>query len=333
MTKKTIRHLGYWILGGLLIALVGAAHVADAQQPCSENMDWAQIAFLSGDPTRPIPSDNISDIYLANLDGSKIQPLERPGAEVYPAWSPDGQRLAFSQTAPDAQMMEFPPRAIFVMDVNGCHPVQLTDYTYADKFPVWSPDGEWIAFQSKHGDQHDLYIVNVNDGTLKPLTQTEDFSELYPDWSPDGEEIVYKGSSTSEWYAYIAILNVHTLQSKKLLEVYEDSPFNTLSHPRWSPRGDQIVFSALFRPQGEIPLRGFYLLDLQTLEVQRITELDDLGAYPSWSSDGTQIVFDGSNIALMHSQVGYFDLETRQVKFLPFQTGGYPRLRPGVRLP
>jgi Tol biopolymer transport system component len=65
----------------------------------------------------------------------------------YPAWSPDGTRIAF-MGGPDGPT-EYD---IWVMNADGSNPVQLTDSPGPDWWPAWSPDGTRIAFASVRDD-------------------------------------------------------------------------------------------------------------------------------------------------------------------------------------
>jgi TolB protein len=67
------------------------------------------------------------------------------GPGFVPKWSPDSTRLTFLRETSGAT-------DIFVMRADGSDVVQLTDDTAFDTFPIWSPDGETILFMSASGD-------------------------------------------------------------------------------------------------------------------------------------------------------------------------------------
>lgn len=64
-----------------------------------------------------------------------------PGAELYPALSPDGDRVAFTWTGPRQDNTD-----IYVQQIGAGDPLRLTTDPQSDSSPIWSPDGRWIAF-------------------------------------------------------------------------------------------------------------------------------------------------------------------------------------------
>ena len=88
-----------------------------------------------------------ADIYLINVDGSGQRKLtDSPGLDGFPAWSPDGERLAFS-SALDGASSE-----IYVMDADGSGQRRLTHTPESEFFLAWSPDGEKIAYITYDSD-------------------------------------------------------------------------------------------------------------------------------------------------------------------------------------
>jgi Tol biopolymer transport system component len=86
-------------------------------------------------------------------------------AQTNPLWmrfcaiSPDGQTIAFSYKGD-----------LFTVATQGGTAHQLTSNAAYDAYPVWSPDGQNIAFASAREGSLDVYVVNKNGGTPKRLT-------------------------------------------------------------------------------------------------------------------------------------------------------------------
>ncbi len=103
-------------------------------------------------------------------------------AAMQPAWSPDGEHIAYA-AAPDAGLsvaggdparaaMAF--RKIWVMDADGSNQRQLTDDpAYRDERPLWSADGDHILFVRLDADDHvSLWLIPSAGGTPKQVVQT-----------------------------------------------------------------------------------------------------------------------------------------------------------------
>lgn len=138
---------------------------------------------------------------LADPSGASFR-LVDPGVWVeYPAWSPDGTKIAFmAQTPEGTENYE-----IFVMDADGTNPLRLTDSRGPDGWPTWSPDGTKIAFTSVRDDCsfssapdclsagdlgpfHTLWVMNADGSDQHRVSRR--FVQI-PDWSPDGEYLVF----------------------------------------------------------------------------------------------------------------------------------------------
>src|SRR3954454_25395599 len=114
-----------------------------------------------------------------------------------PVWSPDGRWIAFSskRTAdPDANDNS----DVFVVEAKaGQTPRALTTAPAADREPVFSPDGKWIAYVAG-GDPKDIWyatnhvaVVPVTGGEPKALTAALDRNVQRPRFSPDGKFIYF----------------------------------------------------------------------------------------------------------------------------------------------
>ncbi|MBN1642742.1 MAG: PD40 domain-containing protein [Anaerolineae bacterium] len=146
--------------------------------------DGRSIAFASDrDGDREI---YVMDLERARAEGASYQPVNLTRNEEpdwQPAWSPDGERIAFSCYRDDNW-------EICVVAADGNHLERLTADPESDISPTWSPDGNRILFVSRRLGDADLYVLEIGGGTLTQLTRSER-DEYDPAWSPDGAWIAF----------------------------------------------------------------------------------------------------------------------------------------------
>jgi hypothetical protein len=111
-------------------------------------------------------------------------PFDYPSSDQYPAWSPDGTKIAFSSSR------DFPETGnkygIFTVNVNGSGIIRLTGG--GDGEPDWSPDGKKIVFSRwpPGASAGTIHTINA-DGSGEKLVG----NGVAPAWSPDGKKIVF----------------------------------------------------------------------------------------------------------------------------------------------
>ena len=95
-----------------------------------------------------------------SLNAQLTSPPQEPviGARM-PALSPDGRRLAFVYRGD-----------VWVSDAEGGRATPVTQNLESDAFPLFSPDGQWVAFSSKRNGNWDIFAVPVQGGAPKQLT-------------------------------------------------------------------------------------------------------------------------------------------------------------------
>ena len=276
------------------------------------------------------------DIVLVRRDGSDLHALapDIPGGDqTNPDWSPDGQRLAFAATAEDGLV------DVWTVDVDGSDAALLVDCAdtcTALEEPAWSPDGASIAYtrlsEVDGAVVGTLEVIDLANSTVSVLaTADPNHGFAGARWSPDGEQIVLE----------VVELAGPSLDSETLgvtlsvLDLGDPTPvFRPLTDPLlfaqkadWSPDGDVIVYGA--RPSAESEELDLFLIRPDGTGLTRLTELAADGASakePSFTSDGTEIVFVGEDGQLM--SVPTDGGAIRSATGDEVVRGGHPRCQP-----
>ena len=191
------------------------------------------------------------------------------GKDHFPAWSPDGNQIAFSSSR-DGN------KDIYVMDADGSNQRRLTDHLADDEAPSWSPDGNQIAFLSSRENRNgDIYVMDADGSNQRRLTY-DDKRDESPAWSPDGRRIAFS-SSRKDLNGDIYVMDAGGSDPRRLTKNNKRD-----QSPAWSPDGRRIAFAS----NGDI-----YVMDADGSNQRRLTYDDKRDESPAWSPDGRRIAF------------------------------------------
>ncbi len=139
-------------------------------------------------------SNRDGDFDVWTVDASGLYPLQltnAPGFDGQPAYSPNGTKIAFQSSR------DFPTTQtgtgifeLYVMNADGTNPVRLTSNSAADFEPVWSPEGQKLAFYSDRDGDFEIYVMNADGTNVVQLTSNAD-ADNQPEWSPNGKRIAF----------------------------------------------------------------------------------------------------------------------------------------------
>jgi TolB protein len=136
-------------------------------------------------------------IVIFNQDGSRAGGIVGPWDDAYPAWSPDGTKIAFASTRdspyPDTcgwyhREVETPCTwDIYIANADGSGQTRITNTPDGNEVePDWSPDGSKLAFTSGS----EIFTMNANGTNVSQLTNGGRNEQ--PAWSPDGRKIAFR---------------------------------------------------------------------------------------------------------------------------------------------
>lgn len=170
---------------------------------------------------------------------------------------------------------------IWVMDVDGSNPVQLTTDVAEDWFPDWSPGAERIVFASWRAGNSDIWVMDA-DGSNQTQLTTNASGDFNPVWSPDGTRIAFNsrrdGGDSDIWTMDADGSNLVQLTT----DVSDDR------RASWSPDGSKMVFSTDRTTPND---NDIWVMDADGSNKTEILAFPNYDLDPTWSPDGNKIAW------------------------------------------
>ena len=180
-----------------------------------------------------------SSLWLIDVDlvGTASEPQQlntAPGGDFDPAWSPDGEVIAFSSVRDGRPQ-------IYVMELNGAQLQNLTGDLAHDREPAWSPIGTQLVFTSSRAESTDIWIMPEEGGTEQRFSRGGDRDDTHPDWSHDGLLVIFERSISGLPRLVVAPFDEGGVFDS-LVCPEGDRSVQPMSEPDWSPDDQWIVF-------------------------------------------------------------------------------------------
>jgi serine/threonine-protein kinase len=184
----------------------------------------------------------------------KTEPLHSgPGFYSSLRFSPDGKRLAF-EVSPKPQVGD-----IWVKDLESGAASRLTSLPGLNLWPVWTPDGAHIVFESRYSAARGLYCIRA-DGSGEAYRLTDDKATLHPQsFSPNGKRLAYTWESVASQSSEIWTAPVEGDHDRLRLgapELFLRSPVY-LATPAFSPDGRWLTYATSDTGRYEVYVRPF----------------------------------------------------------------------------
>jgi eukaryotic-like serine/threonine-protein kinase len=197
------------------------------------------------------------------------------GAELFPAFSPDGKEFVYARRNKDNW-------DIYQQRLSGTLAQNLTENSPSDDTqPTYSPKGDLIAFRSER-QGGGIFIMGASGESPRKLSEIG----FYPDWSPDGKEIIFSSMAVDDPFVRGANIKLYAVNiasgQRREIDAGPDAV-----QPRWSPHGKRIAFWA----KGDKAQRDIWTVSPQGGDPVRVTNDPEVDWNPVWSPDGHYLYF------------------------------------------
>lgn len=301
MSLRNSLRLGVVVIAGTaaifaLTASAGAQLVTGPTGPRATH-----IAYMS-------KVDGEADIYSMTTEGFAATNLTHDKTigvrtDSEPAWSPDGQWVAFQRAG-----IKAPGSRLFVVRSDGSklHAlVPSSSLTVSDMHPNWSPDGQTIVFSSNRTGHFELFAVPANGGAVTQLTSTRmGVENLDPAWSPDGMWIAFVRHERTSFGATDSIY-VLSLGTDVTYRVTNPGIGKSDCQPAWAGDSVRLAFES-----NRTGTEDIYVVDRKGNGLMRVTPTGSNEFHPTWASFGSQL-------ALVSDRTGATEIYTLTVAPTP----------------
>lgn len=186
-----------------------------------------------------------------------------------PNISPKGKRAIF----------EYRGEIFTVPKENGTWRNLTNSSGVADRYPIWSPKGDKVAWFSDKNGEYELVISDQNGDNKSYITIPNPTFYFRPDWSPDGKYVSFTDTHFNIW-----ILNLETKKAEKVATDNFAHPNRTMN-PKWSPDSDWIAYAK----QNENHFKSIYAYQISTKKTIQITDPLADAISPVWDASGKYI--------------------------------------------
>ncbi|MGB2864452.1 MAG: hypothetical protein WBC05_14080 [Sedimentisphaerales bacterium] len=311
--RYILRAATFVILSVSFVARISGESVAESTKPSN-----GLIAFADAPDQRPGPqATQYAQIYTITPDGGNRKQLTtgKPG-NFFPAWSADGEQLAFVS-------IRNQKHEIWIIDSSGKNERFFT----SGFLPAWSPDGRKLAFTRSDAKQRrQIWIVGVDGRGERQLT-SEGLNHC-PAWSPKGDKIAY-WSGDARGFGQVWVMGSDGTDPRQLTHP-EKSAYtpdgSSANAPAWL-FGKRIAYwSGIEHRYGQIwtmNADGNNRTQLTTAPAPASSD------NPTWSPDGKRILFDTQRrkhpeIWVMNADGSDQRVLVSDVRVIPMRTSWQP---------
>jgi TolB protein len=172
-------------------------------------------------------------------------------------------------------------KEIYLTDIFGDKPRQVTRHRKIAVSPRFTPDGRFLSYTSYHRGNPNLYLTEIAQSKLTTPISRRQGLNMAPAWAPGGATLAITLSIDGNPDLYLL-----DREGEIIERLTKNEGINV--SPSWSPDGSQLVFVSDRSGSPQI-----YTLDLKTRNVKRLTYVGNYNTTPAWSPKGDLIAYSG----------------------------------------
>jgi Tol biopolymer transport system component len=205
----------------------------------------------------------------------------------FPNFSPNGRLLAGAR--------QWPQPAIWIVDLARNQESRFTFDPSGATIPVWSPDGQQMAFVSLRAGTYGIYLGHAQQPGADELRFQLPYSTVVQDWSPDGKYLLFYETHPASRNVFVLDLTAKDAPPKPIAATPA-----TESIAQFSPDGRWIAYQTNASGRFEIVVKPFRDGSVEggTWQVSK-----DGGVQPRWRKDGRELYFIAPDGALMAAAI------------------------------
>ena len=200
----------------------------------------------------------------------------------------------------DSNFME-----VYTMNSDGTNQTRLTFEIGGTRLPVWSPNGQQIAFEVNWGMDINLFVMDADGNNQRALTPHPEIDRS-PHWHPDGKRIAFTRIVRRGHDEGIYTVDIDGGEPQLVIKAAE------LEKMRWSPDGQQIAFSGAVKKHDPIEI---HVADADGKRLWRVSKRlpETYMILGDWSPDSRKLLYtviqdavefeDYLEIATLHSEL------------------------------
>ena len=285
-----------WLWPAAILAVVFCGLIAAGGVFAAQVLE-IPVAFLSPPMPTTTPTATPQGDVVLPLAGS-TGATEEPAAPAEPTPTPSPTPpLVVARTLPSITYMARDVDQnwhLFVMNANGSDIAQISPEGGDDTGPVWSPNGQKIAFVSRRDGNREIYIIDSDGQNMINVTR-HPADDWTPAWSPDGARLAFSSFRAGSWEIFTLDTACFS-QPENCLDSMTQITNNGNSNlaPVYSPDGTRFVFSSKASGNWDI-----YTMALDGSDIRQVTTDPANDLSPAWSPDGSQIAFESNRAGNM----------------------------------